>query len=98
MYIGVVAEARSDVLVGYPLQWLSPDLSASLFILATHHRPSLYKDKYKFMIRAKTPLQITSFDLSNKGLTEIPNEVFDCRNLKKLFLSNNKLTQIPKKN
>lgn len=47
MYFCVVAEARSDVLVGYPLQWLSPNLSASLFILATHHRPSLYKGKYK---------------------------------------------------
>lgn len=49
------------------------------------------------MIRAKTPLKITSLDLSNKGLTEIPNEIFDCLNLKKLFLSNNNLTQIPKK-
>lgn len=47
------------------------------------------------MIKAKTPLQITSLNLSNKELTEIPQEIFLCTNLKKLKLSNNQLTKIP---
>ncbi len=47
------------------------------------------------MIKAKTPLQITSLNLSDKALSEIPSEVFLCTNLKKLKLSNNQLTKIP---
>jgi hypothetical protein len=37
----------------------------------------------------------TKLDLSNQGLTEIPEYVFVCRNLQRLNLSNNKITEIP---
>lgn len=47
------------------------------------------------MIKAKTHLQITSLNLSDKGLVEIPSDVFLCTNLKKLKLSNNQLDKIP---
>lgn len=47
-------------------------------------------------INAKTNTQITSLNLSNRGLIEIPKEVFFCTNLKKLNLSNNGLSKIPK--
>lgn len=48
------------------------------------------------LIRAKTNTQITSLNLSGKGLKQIPQEVFSCTNLKKLNFSNNNLSEIPK--
>lgn len=39
--------------------------------------------------------QITSLNLSGKGLLEIPKEVFECSNLRKLNLSNNEISRIP---
>lgn len=39
--------------------------------------------------------QITSLNLSGKGLQEIPKEVFECTNLRKLNLSSNKISRIP---
>lgn len=39
--------------------------------------------------------EITAIDLSNRGLTEIPAEVFNCTNLKELNLSNNGITHLP---
>lgn len=37
----------------------------------------------------------SKIDLSNQGLTEIPSYVYECRNLKKLNLSNNEIKEIP---
>ena len=39
--------------------------------------------------------QITSLNLSGKGLLEIPKEVFECTNLRKLNLSSNEISRIP---
>lgn len=39
---------------------------------------------------------ISKLDLSNKGLNEIPEEVFRLKNLKRLNLSNNKISRVPK--
>ena len=47
------------------------------------------------MIEIPSP-KITKLDLSNKGLTTIPQEVYDLKNLKKLNLSGNKLKVITK--
>lgn len=46
-------------------------------------------------IKAKSNLQITSLNLSNKGLQTIPKEVFHCTNLKKLNLAKNKISYLP---
>lgn len=40
-------------------------------------------------------LSASKLDLSNMGLTEIPSEIFKCKNLKKLNLSNNQIQSIP---
>lgn len=37
----------------------------------------------------------SKLDLSNRNLTEIPDFVFKCRNLKRLILSNNNIREIP---
>lgn len=50
----------------------------------------------KIDIPGKTLKQITKLDLSNKDLVEFPEDLFKCTNLRKLILSNNKLTHIPK--
>ena len=44
----------------------------------------------------KKPLQITSLNLSNQKLNKWPQEIFLCRNLRKLNLSKNQLDYIPK--
>jgi hypothetical protein len=41
------------------------------------------------------PLLASKINLSGQGLTEIPEQVFQCKNLKKLNLSNNKLKNLP---
>ncbi len=43
----------------------------------------------------KISLLASNIDLSGQGLTEIPQELFKCKNLKKLDLSNNKLRNVP---
>ena len=43
----------------------------------------------------KIPLLASKLDLSNQGLTEIPAEIFKCKNLKKLNLSHNSIKNIP---
>lgn len=63
--------------------------SASLFILATHHRPSFGKDTKNIYMS-----KITSINLSNQNLTKIPDEVYSHRHLRKLNLSGNKITNI----
>jgi len=44
----------------------------------------------------KINLLASKLDLSNKGLTEIPEEIFKCKNLKKLNLSHNQIKDIPR--
>lgn len=41
------------------------------------------------------PTYASKIDLSNMGLTEVPPEIFGCKNLRKLNLSNNKIKEIP---
>jgi len=41
------------------------------------------------------PIYASKINLSNKGLKEIPPEIFGCRNLKKLNLSHNQIKVIP---
>lgn len=45
--------------------------------------------------RGKPLTQITSLNLSRKDLKDIPNEIFECTNLRKLNLSNNSISRIP---
>ena len=37
---------------------------------------------------------ITELDLSNKGLTKLPDDIYKYTNLQKLYCSNNKLTSL----
>ncbi|SHE67344.1 Leucine Rich Repeat [Bacteroides luti] len=49
----------------------------------------------KIEVKGKTYKQITKLDLSNRNLTEVPQEIFQCINLRKLILSNNLINNIP---
>jgi Leucine-rich repeat (LRR) protein len=44
---------------------------------------------------SKSPQKVVKVDLSNQGLTEIPKEIFQCKNLQVLDLSNNQIKQVP---
>ena len=51
---------------------------------------------YPIEITGKTIKQVTKLNLSNLGLTEIPENVFLYTNLTKLTLSGNQIRNIPK--
>ena len=44
---------------------------------------------------SKKPLSITKIDLSNKGLTEFPFQILECKNVVEINLSNNGITKLP---
>jgi len=48
-----------------------------------------------FPLDAKGMEQLTELDLSFKGLTELPTEIFMLKNLRRLNLTNNSLTELP---
>ena len=52
--------------------------------------------KYEINIKGKTIKQVTKLNLSDCGLTEFPENIFEYPNLTKLVLSNNKIKTIPK--
>lgn len=51
---------------------------------------------YPIDIKGKTKKQVTKLNLSDRGLTSFPENIFDYPNLTKLVLSNNKIKTIPK--
>lgn len=53
--------------------------------------------EYPIEIAGKTIKQVTKLNLSNLGLTEIPENVYQYTNLTKLILSGNKIKVIPQK-
>lgn len=52
--------------------------------------------KYEINIKGKTKKQVTKLNLSGRGLTSFPENIFDYPNLTKLVLSNNKIKSIPR--